>query len=301
LKIIDQDFVISSRRIVFRLSRRLQSLEGRGPIMKSNITRLTLGFAVAAQVLFFQNCSNTRFVNDGGAGTTGTKVCSPDIETSSKPVKILFVVDNSMSNEDHILDGQPQAGTDNGKKWRLAVMNGIVDRYGKNPNVSFGLGSFSGSATTPMIRGSSGQAVFSNSLGVVKDGIQEFAALPHESYTPYPSAVAFARETIQADIAAHPGENASYSVLMVSDGVPSQGEYDGHPERIIPHAQAIMDLLPGMIRLNSVFYYSPSFDEAHTIYLRNFSSTGKGTFLTADAANTLSIDGLVQTATETCQ
>jgi hypothetical protein len=269
--------------------------------MNLKVQRLALGFAVAAQVLLFQNCSNTRFVNDGSELGDNTKVCSPDIETTSKPVKILFVVDNSMSNQDHELDGQPQAGTDNGKKWRLAVMNNIIDRYGKNPNVSFGLGSFGNTSTTPHIRNGSGQGIFSNDLNIVKDGVQEFAVLPHQPYTPYPSAVFFARDTIKADIAAHPGENASYAVLMVSDGVPSQGEYDGHPERIIPHAQEIMDLSPGMIRLNSVFYYNPSFEEAHTIYLRNFSSTGKGTFLTADAANTLSIDGLVQHSTETCQ
>lgn len=268
--------------------------------MNSKAQRLVLGFAVAAQVLLFQNCSNTRFVNDSEVGSN-SKVCSPDIEYSSKPVKILFVVDNSMSNEDHILDGKPQAGTDNGKKWRLAVLNGIVDKYGKNPNVSFGLGSFAGAKTTAHIRNSSGAGGFTNNLNQVKDGVQEFAALPHEGFTPYPSAVFFARDTIQADIAANPGENASYAVLMVSDGVPSQGDYDGHPERVSRDAQLIMDLSPGMIRLNSVFYYSPTFEEAHTIYLRNFSSTGKGTFLTADAANTLAIDGLIQHATEKCE
>lgn len=269
--------------------------------MKTSIQRLTLGFAVGAQLIFFQNCSNTNFVNDD-INQVNAKACTGLLINVSKPVKILFLVDNSGSNIDNEYPaGQFNKGTDNGKVWRSSILNAAIDRYKANTHISFGLATFSDNATVSQIKSASGQPTFSNDQNIVQAGVENFKNTPEGPHTPYQSALFFARDLIRQDIAENPGENAAYSVVMLSDGVPSEGAYDRNPDLVITDAQSVMDVSPGKIRLNSVFYYGDTYDPNDLRFLQKISNTGKGAFFTANTHDVFQNDDLIQyVSTEQC-
>lgn len=266
--------------------------------MKNTITRISLVLAALGTVALFQNCAKTEFSSDLGPtaiqSVTAAGTCT-DGKDITKPTKIFLVVDASSSN---ISDpATNRVGTDDNKVWRAKVINRVVAKYGNNPHVSFGLVSFqgltAGKEITAHIRApGSNQPIFSNDMAVVQAGIDDFMKVVEGPYTPYPAAVAAAHDAIKADMDANPGENATYSIVMLTDGIPSQGRYDTSNPSRYPNAlsdaaadtQAIMALSPNMIRFNGAYYYNDSNvpTAGSDTVLKKIVETGKGLFLTAN-------------------
>jgi hypothetical protein len=263
--------------------------------MKKMITSFTLVLFAFGTMALYQNCAKTDFTSDplvnAVQSVTATGVCT-DGRDITKPTKIFLVVDASLSN---ITDPNGAwIGTDDNKRWRSKVINDVIAKYGTNPHVSFGLVSFQGltagkEITAHIHAPGSNQPIFSSDMNVVRAGVDDFMKVVEGPYTPYPAAVASAHDVIKADIAANPGENASYAVIMMTDGVPSQGAYDTdrHPDALTVAAkdtQSIMDLSPNMIHFNGVYYFNDSNlpKAGNDAVLRQITTTGKGIFLTAN-------------------
>lgn len=283
--------------------------------MKQNISRLILILAAGTQFLFFQNCSKVS-VSDlaaessnqivQGVPTPQVPKCTQKLEYVTKPVKIMFLVDRSGSNVVHYdaaTNKDVPGGTDNDKVWRTAVIKQVLEKYGKNPSISYGLISFNHVSATPHIKSPSGEAIFTNNMAEVYAGFNDFLQKPDESTTPYQEALFAARSAIQQDIAAAPvgSEKAAYSVVMLSDGIPSSVAYKNNPQAVIPDAQSIMDLSPGMVRLNAVFYSNETVDLNAQKFLKNISTTGQGIFLVANTNEPFVLNNLVEYAKETCE
>jgi hypothetical protein len=285
--------------------------------MKKLIAGFTLVLFSIGTVALFQNCAKTDFTSDAANAVeriTSTGICT-DGKDITKPTKIFMVVDESLSNVSDAASSPPRAGTDDNKRWRSKVIHDVVAKYGDNKHVYFGLVSFKGKDNeqpiTAHIRApGSNQAIFSNDMNIVRAGVDDFMQTPEGPYTPYQPAVLSARDAIQADIAANPGENATYAIIMMTDGVPSQGAYDTdrHSDALTVAAkdtQSIMALSPGRIHFNGVYYYNDSNkpQAGNDRVLKQITETGKGLFLTANTQPEydFSIDTVLQFEPAQCE
>jgi Mg-chelatase subunit ChlD len=270
--------------------------------MKTNTIRSMLGFTALGLglVLGFQNCSNAKFTTEvdqssllasGDAGDDSS--CRPTTVDANTIVKVLFVVDTSGSNAGE----SGQVATDPQKTWRHSALNGFISRYSSKSNFHYGLITFQNSSAKAQIRVNN-VAAFSNSASVVDSGMNSFMATKDEGYTPYKAALSAAKSLIQSDINANSAQKANYVLVMVSDG---QATDYKSPDDIIPDASSIKNLAPSRISLNSIYYYSNSYVETQTKYLRNLSSIGGGAFITANSNTTLNIDDVIKVPSSGCQ
>ncbi|WP_413288464.1 hypothetical protein [Bdellovibrio sp. HCB337] len=269
--------------------------------MKMNSTKMYLGFALLTLVLAFQNCSNAKFTSqvDSEAilnGTTGgddPNACRPTMVDSNKIIKVLFVVDTSGSNEG---EGGSVASDPN-KAWRSASISAFLNRYSGKSNFYYGLTTFQGSSSKAHIK-IGGSAGFSNDAATVQSGYNSFMATSDTGSTPYKAALNLAKSMISADLSANAAQKASYVMIMISDG---QATDYRSPNDVIPDASSIKNLAPSQISLNSVYYYSKNLDVSQTQYLKNISSIGEGSFITANSNQVLSIDDVVKVPSSNCQ
>jgi hypothetical protein len=300
-----QDFGFKSQ-IPLRLANMVFAfLPGRGTQMKKYIQRLVLGFAIASPILVFQNCSKISISDITDDGSNGLVQNTPDTPHATctdgrditKPTKIFLMVDASLSNISDPSDNN-RIGTDDNKVWRSKVLKQVIARYGNNPHISFGLISFKGytnDVTAHIHAPGSNQAIFTNDMAAVQAGVDDFMKVVEGAGTPYPAAVNSAHETIKADLDAHPGENATYEIVMLTDGISSSNSYDysryhnGALATAAKETQAIMDLSPNMIHFNGVLYFNDSnplppagTDLDPRLVLNQMVETGQGVFLIAN-------------------
>lgn len=269
--------------------------------MRLNSVKTVLGMGVLTLLFSFQNCSNAKFTSKDGSesllssgdnnGEDGS--CIPTDVGSSKVVKVLFLVDTSGSN----VPDSNGPGTDPQKQWRTNTLTEFIRRYNANPNFYYGLITFQGSSAKAQIT-TNNTASFSNDPSVVDDGVNRFKALKDTGGTPYKAALTAAKSLIQKDLSVNSSQKASYVVVMISDG---QAKDYKDPSQIIPDVSAIKNLAPSQISLNSVYYYAAAYDESQTKYLKNISTVGGGSFITANANQTLNIDNLIRVPPAGCQ
>lgn len=268
--------------------------------MKINSNKMSLGFALLTLVLAFQNCSNAKFTPqvDSDAilnGTTGgdDSSCRPTMVDSTKIVKVLFVVDTSGSNE-----GEGGAvATDPKKKWRSASISAFLNRYSGKSNFQYGLTTFQGTSSKAHIK-IGGTAGFTNDMAIVQAGYNSFLATTDTGNTPYKAALSLAKSIIANDLSVNAADKAMYVMVMISDG---QATDYRSPDEVIPDASAIKNLAPEQITLNSVYYYSQSLDASKTNYLKNISTIGEGSFITANSSQVLNIEDVVQVPSAGCK
>src|SRR5437868_3411855 len=115
--------------------------------MKINLMKIALGATFFSLVLVFQNCSNAKFTTEVDPNAlnsvTGTDdpnggddpSCRPTTVSSSKIVKVLFVVDSSGSN---VGEGGATP-TDPQKKWRSSTVSNFISTFSSRSNFQFGM------------------------------------------------------------------------------------------------------------------------------------------------------------------
>lgn len=265
-------------------------------------THSILGMIFFSLLLGFQNCSNAKFTTDASSdvlnAVTGNNggddpTCSPTTATSNKIVKVLFVMDTSGSNAGE----SGSIPSDPNKTWRSHVLNDFISAYSSKSNFYYGLITFQGTSAKAQIK-SGGSGIFSNSSSVVQAGVNSFMNTADSGNTPYKAALTMAKGIISADLAANSAQKAAYAVVMISDG---QATDYRDPSDVIPDAQAIVNLAPSQVSLNTVYYYPTSFVDSQTKYLRNIATTGGGQFLIANSSATLKIDDAIQIPGLSCQ
>jgi hypothetical protein len=286
---------------------------GRGIQMKKYVQRLVLGLAIGAQFLAYQNCSKvdaSDVTDDGASAIIQNTPDNPDPGPTctngkdiTKPTKIFLVVDASLSNitasdpTDPTNPNKNWIGSDDNKVWRSKVLNAVIAKYGNNPHISFGLVSFQGNdgaaqpITAHIHAPGSNEPIFTNDMAAVRAGVDDFMKVVEGSGTPTPSAVQKTGAVIKADMDAHPGENATYQIILMTDGQPSARRYDVQRGKATAinnatlDTQAVMAVNPDMIHFNGVFYYNDDAavnNDDNTVILKKIVEVGKGIYLTAN-------------------
>ncbi|MGZ3769136.1 MAG: vWA domain-containing protein [Bdellovibrio sp.] len=277
--------------------------------------KILLTFFIVLLALSFQNCSKIT-VAPSDPGPSGKSLsgsgdyassssssssspqspnpkCQPGVITSNAIVKVLFVMDTSGSNA---YASQGALASDIGKVWRLQTINNFFTQHQTN-NFYYGLISFSNNVTYE-IADSAGNGIFSNDLSVVQAGIQSFQNIKDDGATNYQNPLQVAKTMIENDMNANASQNALYVMVIVSDGMAT--DYASVSE-MDPDVEAIVNLAPSKITLNSVYYYNTNGDPSQAGFLQEIAKLGSGSYLNADASQPININSSFTIPSGACQ
>lgn len=271
--------------------------------MKGTIRSLILGLVFLPLLSFFQNCSNVSF-DSTSADVDGTAVnppqCRVDMVSTTKTVKVLFLIDVSGSNAGN--NGGP--GTDEGKVWRLRSINDFLNVYQSKTNFEFGFATFKESSSAVSLIKDGTRGVFTHDSAKINQAIIDFKNTTDHGNTPYDAALDLVKDMVKYDRQTYPQQDAVYAVIMVSDGSPSNNNYKDPVNglnNLSADVNSILAAAPGSISMNTVFLYNASVPAAsEKMYLQKISSVGKGAFIEANSQGTIQIADTVTVPSEIC-
>ncbi|MGE0634106.1 MAG: hypothetical protein AB7O96_16950 [Pseudobdellovibrionaceae bacterium] len=255
------------------------------------------------------NSGNTPGNNSGTTPDPDVVVCEDENGTTviSKPVKVLFVVDKSGSNETG--NGPSGIGSDPNKTFRYNAMNDFYQQHRSKPNLSWGFISFNDKSAKAFINkdGNLGYAQFSNSSQDMENALGNFNATKDAGGTPYKAALEMVENVIEGDIALSSVES-DYLVAFVTDGVPSDYCVDTNEticpdnideERINQDLTRVLALAPSRIQFGTV-YYGPQ-DVSAENRLARMASMGGGQFVNTNiAGSTMALNDVITVPKPNC-
>lgn len=270
--------------------------------MKVGIRLALMLGSFATSLFLFQNCSKVAFTEDLSSlqNKNDGPTCRVDVASTTKNIKVLFVIDTSGSNAS---GGNGNQGTDLNKVWRLATINSFLNAYGAKSNFSFGFVTFQGTKASSLIM-EGNRGVFSSSLSQANQAVAAFQQVPDKDNTPYDAALNAVKDMISYDQQKASSKDAAYVVVMVSDGYPTNSSYTNSTNgmsNLKNDVKSILAVAPGQTSLNTVFLYNQNIPGAsQKIYLETIASEGGGVFVEASSQNTLNIADTVQVPKQVC-
>lgn len=240
-------------------------------------------------VMGFQNCSDTKFGTAASSSEEGSNssssssnsssssedTCTEQLQTTTLPVKTLFIVDTSGSNA----SDSKSSGSDNDKSVRGGSIQQFFSTYSSHANFAWGFLTFSGSSATSLI-GSTSNPVFSASPQSMQNAISSFYGMRDGGLTPYRAALSLARQTVLNDTQSSTS-NTKYVLVFLSDGLPDPEVSDS---TLISDIQSIIALRPGQITFNTIYY--GGVDNVANQRLRTMATAGNGQFLDTNSNST---------------
>lgn len=234
-------------------------------------------------------------------------VCEPGQVEVIKPVKVLFVVDQSGSNlTGTATDSTP---TDPLKEFRLKVMQDFYQQHSGKDHLSWGFISFLGYDAHAFINdGADTSPVFARDPVTISTAVTNFMATPDTGRTPYKSALAMIENLITKDIALSSAQS-DYLIAFITDGVPS--DYcPGSPAQWLCPGQIrdnlldqdlnrIIALAPSRIQFGTV-YYGPT-DADASGRLARMAQMGGGQFVDANSNSEIKLNDVISIPKPICQ
>lgn len=244
--------------------------------------QLAIVFAVLVVGVVFQNCSKVNFkaTNDGKEikTDTGGPNCHEVLNTITKKVKVIYVVDVSGSNDQ----------TDPDQNVRAGSISRFYNSYSSKTNFGWNGISFSGTTAVTRLLEGDGKTV--------TDLVAWLNNHDDDGDTPY---VASLDKTVEV-INSIPVVDAEtkYIVVFLSDGRPDPDVAD---DVLKKEVDDIVNTNPGRVSLNTV-YYGP-YSQAAADRLKMMAVQGGGNFLDANknsTGNMFDIADLVIVPGEVC-
>lgn len=251
--------------------------------------RQTLSFLFLAVALgSFQNCAKTSFSKSELEGVDGTNrhTCTDELTKTKIPVKILFVVDTSDSNN----------YTDPGQAMRQGSIQAFYDSYHNKNNFSWSFISFAGSNAIALINnGSSSSPKFSNASDM-QSAIASFSGIKDTGNTPYKAAINMAKNAILNDSGS---SMTKYAIVFLSDGQPTDYGNPTSDDKIMEDIESLVSLKSGEVTFSAVYYGPNSVN--NSTRLKNMATAGHGRFLdTNTEGKNFAISDLVTLSNSTC-
>jgi hypothetical protein len=218
----------------------------------------------------------------GGGGSTSGPSCSTNLGTTKELTKMLFIIDMSGSNQSGPGCTVGPNCTDPNKTMRAGSIQKFFNDYGARSNFQWGFEVFNGTTSTPLIKAASGMPEFSDGADM-QAGINTFEGMLDTDNTPYMAGLTTAYTTILNDPDLHSANNPQYLVVFMSDGQPT----DSNTTALTSEVQSIVNLLPGKITFNTVYYGNN--DAMAAGLLQNMAQVGGGNFLNT-ATNPMGLD-----------
>lgn len=261
--------------------------------MKLKLSQIATILAVSTLLIGFQNCAPNKYAYAVAEQetTAASKSCTNvTTQSAAEEMRILFVIDQSGSNKN----------TDPTKKWREQALRSILNKYKYNSKFAFGFITFSVESARSLVYHNDRPA-FTKSSQDIEDALGQFLDSTDEGGTPYKSALSLSKQMISYDKTANNGDAFKYSVVLISDGQPS--DYSRVSE-LTADAKAILAISADHIVLNSVFYYDSNIVGSNagdfTKYLAEFANLGSGKFVVANTNQSLDMNNLISMTSLVC-
>ncbi len=205
-------------------------------------------------------------------GTTPTPTaptCRTVLHTTTVPIKLMFIVDTSGSNQWNDNGG---VGSDPNKTYRGGSITQFFADYSRYSNFNWGFATFSGTTAQALIGLSSTQPMFSPSAYDMQNAINNFYSIADGYNTPYQAAIQMAKYAIQND----PGRTAQtkYIVVFLSDGLPVPPVSDA---TLADDVRSVTGLVPGQVSFNTIYYGTSNAQASGRLSM--MASVGGGRFL----------------------
>lgn len=230
------------------------------------------------------NCSNQK-LSAGGGGSNGggngddatgnlNQPCVDDLQKITVPVKFLFIVDVSGSNQSN---STGYVGTDTGKVKRAGALQNLYNQYSAKTNFHYGFTYFSGSTSSALIGYDLNTPAFANSSAVYQQAINTFKTIPDSGETPYVAALDLAAKAIDLDT--NRTAQTKWVVVFISDGMPNPHVDDA---TLAAKVQTIVGKIPGQVTFNAIYYGNQ--DPQAGPRLTKMTQAGGGKFLDANTS-----------------
>jgi len=219
--------------------------------------------------------------------------CNPSQIRQGNTVKVLFLVDGSGSN----FGQYGTSPSDPTKKWRINTLGRFIQTHIGNPNILYNFTLFKGTAAKSFIN-PQGEPGFSSDPATVEKGFHSIMKLNDGGNTPYKAALKKARNIIAADLQDPASANATYAVVIVSDGHPTDYK---QVHDVIPDASAIKSLAPDRITLNSIYYSANKVPASAPQYLKTIANIGAGAFIVASTKKVLNLESSIRISGASCR
>ncbi len=248
----------------------------RNSVLKGMSAFLLCGTTACSQVNFTpSNASSdspTQQGTTGGGGGGGGGTCDTDLGTTKKATKMLFIVDESGSNQGSAGCTLGPNCTDANKTMRAGSISRFFTHYGNRANFSWAFETFQDTKATPLIQ-SGGMPVFSDATAM-QNAITAFKAGTDAGGTPYMAALNTATQTIANDPDLNSTIDPQYIVVFMSDGQPDASDAGS---TLLSQVNTIMNLHPGRVTVSTVYYGTG--DATAAGLLQSMAQIGHGNFL----------------------
>jgi hypothetical protein len=216
----------------------------------------------------------------GGVGNTNPPGCT--IGTATKPIRVMFMVDNSGSTNT----------TDPKQAIRVQTLQKFLTDYGANTNLSYNFAYFAGTTakafnmvTNMFVTGTTANAVGNSSQ--LATALQNYEAVAANGSTPYKAAFDSLTGTIAADETA--GNKQDYAVVFLSDGQPTDITGIANLKGLVDNVKSASMVNGSAVTVNTI-YFGDDTDQTSKDNLLAMSTEGAGQFVDT---NKLTAGGLV--------
>ncbi len=218
----------------------------------------------------------------GGTGNTNPTGCT--IGQVKKPIRVMFMIDNSGST----------LTTDPNQYYRVQTIQKFITDYGANANLTYNFGYFAGTTATAydmmtnmFVTGSAQHAVGSSAQLSTALLAYENVAINSGAATPYQAGANSLKATISADELA--GGKQDYAIVFMSDGQPTDISGAANLKALVDTLSMVASGNSSAITFNTI-YFGPSNSTAAMANLQLMATEGAGQFVDT---NKLAAGGLV--------
>lgn len=228
--------------------------------------RQELRWIAALALVWNSGCSPQKVLFEPGPLNNEKNNCSSDLGKTSVLTKMLFIIDMSGSNEGTVGCSLGSGCTDPAKKMRYGSVDAFFDDYATRTNFNWNFNIFQGTTAMNLVNGF-------GDANAMQNGINAFLNKTDEGNTPYLAALNLAEQTIAADPDLNSAKKPQYLIVFMSDGQPT----DATAETLENEVERIVDLSPGRVTFNTVYYGTGAATEAGL--LESLAQKGNGHFL----------------------
>lgn len=235
-------------------------------------------------------------------------VCRTENVEQSRPVRVLFIVDQSGSNVNGPYE-HPGAATDPAKNFRSGIVRSFLDEHASKTNLSWGMITFNGTTAKALVNsGSTSAPLFTNNINAVSSAISTFEATADVGTTPYKAALKMAEAAILAD-RTKSAELPLYLIAFITDGYPTdycpnsptEVECPGRIQdnKIDEDVRALTAAAPDHVQIGTVYYGAA--DSSASARLRRMASLGAGQFVDLNIETSISLNDVIQVPQTICE
>lgn len=260
--------------------------------VRAHVFLLAMGFALTG-------CSSSSFfgvnnslVNPPDGGNPNDPSCENVLNTTTKKLRISFMVDDSGST----LNSDPN------HNYRVATVETFIAQYGSKPNFSYSYGKFSGTTSSIFDIGTNqfmaNPAQPFGTAANLTSALNVYKVTNPSGNTPYNAAFNKLRQIILADVAANPGI-WEHAVVFMSDGVPT----DINNSQVGNLVQTFVNDIrnAGSLAAVSGVYFGPATATDAINVMKTVAQSGGGIFVNTNVTTNLQIDDVIQVPGVVCQ